>query len=216
MRFAEQKAERTKTSLEKRIERLQKQNIAAMPVIERTRAEKLTPPPAQARPERRAANPLIEKAPETNERQIAAPPEQQADSPENVELPPDRRVETSAWHRIEVDKRTGKAVENPTLAYGEEFQREQHQEQLRKEIASASVDSETTRQQYTPFREVQQSYDPAHALPAHTATHSDDATDSPVDKAKDIAKDVLSRSEPVDIGLWVVLVIIIMAIIAAL
>jgi hypothetical protein len=44
-----------------------------------------------------------------------------------VQLPPEHRVEKSAWHNIEVD-RTGRAVENPVHAYGSEFRREQHQE----------------------------------------------------------------------------------------
>jgi hypothetical protein len=44
------------------------------------------------------------------------------------ELPSNREVQSSVWHRIEVDKKTGRAVETPTLAYGEAFQQEQHQE----------------------------------------------------------------------------------------
>lgn len=44
------------------------------------------------------------------------------------ELAPNRRVERSAWHAIEVDKVTGKAVANPEIAYGEEFTAEQRQE----------------------------------------------------------------------------------------
>lgn len=44
------------------------------------------------------------------------------------ELPPDRRVETSAWHRIEIDTKTGKLVEKPSLEYGEEYYRERAHE----------------------------------------------------------------------------------------
>lgn len=52
----------------------------------------------------------------------------QPETPEQVEVPSDRRIETSSWHRIEIDKKTGRPVEHPTLEYGHEFQREQHQE----------------------------------------------------------------------------------------
>ena len=45
--------------------------------------------------------------------------------------PAGRRVETSAWHRYEVDATTGKLVDNPELAYGKEFKKEQKQERLR-------------------------------------------------------------------------------------
>ena len=34
-------------------------------------------------------------------------------------------METSAWHRIEIDKKTGNVVKNPGVAYGREFKREQ-------------------------------------------------------------------------------------------
>lgn len=67
---------------------------------------------------------------------------------ENAEIPDDHRVEKSAWLNIEVDKKTGKAVENPAVEYGEEFKHEQHQEQLRREIEDASLESENMRQRY--------------------------------------------------------------------
>jgi hypothetical protein len=59
------------------------------------------------------------KAPE----QIAAQPAEQ------LEIPPEHRLETSAWHSIEVDSRTGKPVENPAFQYGQEYHRERAQEQ---------------------------------------------------------------------------------------
>ena len=39
-------------------------------------------------------------------------------------IPADHRLETSAWHSIEVDSKTGKAVENPAFEYGHEYYRE--------------------------------------------------------------------------------------------
>ncbi len=47
---------------------------------------------------------------------------------ERLEVPEGHRLETSAWHTIEVDAKTGKAVENPTFAYGEEYYRERAKE----------------------------------------------------------------------------------------
>ncbi|MGB4759575.1 MAG: hypothetical protein WBP26_05985 [Candidatus Saccharimonadales bacterium] len=52
-----------------------------------------------------------------------------------------RRVETSSWHRMEVDKATGKIVENPSLAYGEAFEAERHQEVKTQASADASNSS---------------------------------------------------------------------------
>jgi len=40
----------------------------------------------------------------------------------------DRHVEQSSWHSIEVDNKTGRAVEEPSFSYGEAFQNEQKTE----------------------------------------------------------------------------------------
>lgn len=79
--------------------------------------------------------------------QIRADHEEQVEVEER-DVPDDRRVETSAWHNIEVDKKTGKAVENPTVEYGEEFKREQEQESIRRKIQEASIESENMRERY--------------------------------------------------------------------
>ncbi|TAH36695.1 hypothetical protein EYC59_00770 [Candidatus Saccharibacteria bacterium] len=47
---------------------------------------------------------------------------------EKLEVPEGHHLETSAWHTIEVDTKTGKAVETPTFAYGEEYYRERAKE----------------------------------------------------------------------------------------
>jgi hypothetical protein len=70
-----------------------------------------------------------------------SPPEVVGDDQTENELPPGHRIEHSVWHSIEVDSRTGHAVEKPTFAYGHEFNREQapeHKEQSDEEIAVAS------------------------------------------------------------------------------
>ncbi len=56
--------------------------------------------------------------------------EEQAVDEDKYQVQEGRRVETSAWHRIEIDEKTGKPVKNPGIAYGEEFRREQRQEVL--------------------------------------------------------------------------------------
>jgi hypothetical protein len=55
----------------------------------------------------------------------------EAASEQPYSSPAGRRVETSAWHRYEIDATTGKLVDNPELAYGKEFKKEQKQERLR-------------------------------------------------------------------------------------
>ncbi len=51
----------------------------------------------------------------------------------------DNIIETSAWHRVELDKRTGHLAENPSVEYGQEFAREQSQEKLAREAAAAQT-----------------------------------------------------------------------------
>lgn len=53
--------------------------------------------------------------------------------------PEGRRVEMSAWHRVEIDQKTGKAVEQPAVAYGEAFRQEQQQEKLAADAAKAQT-----------------------------------------------------------------------------
>jgi hypothetical protein len=62
-----------------------------------------------------------EKQPPKAELPVLVPNEQLA-------IPPEHRLETSAWHSIEVDNKTGRPVENPTFAYGAEYYRERAQE----------------------------------------------------------------------------------------
>lgn len=61
---------------------------------------------------------------EQKEKSPAAVPAQT----ERLEIPPEHRLQSSAWHSIEVDSRTGKPVENPAFEYGHEYYRERSQE----------------------------------------------------------------------------------------
>ncbi len=47
---------------------------------------------------------------------------------EQLKVPPEHRLEMSAWLMTQVDRRTGKAVESPVFRYGHEYYRERAQE----------------------------------------------------------------------------------------
>ncbi|HEY4160656.1 MAG TPA: hypothetical protein VGM08_01205 [Candidatus Saccharimonadales bacterium] len=49
-------------------------------------------------------------------------------SAEQLAIPPEHRIESSAWHHIEIDARTGRPVETPTFMYGREYYRERAHE----------------------------------------------------------------------------------------
>jgi len=76
------------------------------------------------------------KSKEMAERNLEKAPEDQEITEKEFQVADGRRVETSAWHRIEIDEKTGKPVENPEVAYGEEFRREQR-EVLKQGVTSA-------------------------------------------------------------------------------
>ncbi len=59
------------------------------------------------------------------------PPEEHPITEDLYHTPDGRRVEMSSWHRIEVDAKTGKVVNNPEVEYGEEFRHEIQQEVLK-------------------------------------------------------------------------------------
>lgn len=61
------------------------------------------------------------------------------ETPEQLTIPADHRLETSAWHSIEVDSKTGKAVEKPTFEYGQEYHHERAQETAPKDHRNAAA-----------------------------------------------------------------------------
>lgn len=76
--------------------------------------------------------PVIEKRPEKH---VEEKPEQI-----DAYLPPEgRHFEASAWHKIEVDDKTGRAVEAPSIEYGKAFVQEQQQERLAHSAAKAQT-----------------------------------------------------------------------------
>lgn len=158
----------------------------------------------------------------TAEKPAPVPKQQPENIDEPIPVSPDRRVETSAWHRIEVDKKTGKAIENPELAYGEEFQNEQHQEQLRKQIDEASIKSEEVRQNYMPIIDktsstTVQTHDPIpNASSSHKQKSQKMSTSSSINDTLQDLRDRAGDSTIVDYALVGILFLIIIAIIALL
>jgi hypothetical protein len=162
--------ERKKTLLERQLERLQKAPTELIPLT----ATKVEAAPLEASVQtiekaekavktakaeaviHHTERPKVEK--ELSEAETAIKKAQEAveRAHQNIELPPelppDRKVENSAWHRIEIDKKTGNAVKDPTLAYGEEYHHEQHQEQLRKAADTESSEGSKLLEQYSPFQ----------------------------------------------------------------
>lgn len=55
---------------------------------------------------------------------------------EPLEVPEGSHIEMSSWHRIEVDNKTGRAVEDPSNAYGHEFEVEHRQEMKAEDTAA--------------------------------------------------------------------------------
>lgn len=81
----------------------------------------------------------LETAKEAPKPKLEPAPERQPITQETYLPPEGRRVEMSAWHRIEVDEKTGRPVENPSVEYGEAFKREQKQEKLAHDAAKVQT-----------------------------------------------------------------------------
>ena len=137
--------------------------------------------------------------------------EQNEEEPEA--LPADRRMESSSWHRIEIDSRTGKPVEQPTVAYGQEFQRElSHEARPADLVAANSIGTSLVGS--------------AVDAPQPAATSPDPQTDSTIQSILEppAAPPPILTSHPAPpritndapLGLWIALVIVVLAIIAAL
>ncbi|HUD07719.1 MAG TPA: hypothetical protein VMQ52_01435 [Candidatus Saccharimonadales bacterium] len=127
------------------------------------------------------------------------------------EIPPDRLVQNSVWHRIEIDASSGKAVEAPTLAYGKEFRQEQRQEkQLPEDKPTANYQSDTSKSIRTtlPVAAVSTSSGADGAAPA--------AQSLPNQVESTIRVRRTSEFNSSDLWLWVILIIVIFALAIAI
>lgn len=217
LRETERKTARTKTELEQRLEQLRAEKSKVEAAVKPERASQ-KPVDAQdtervaAKPEERAkalASSKEEELKAAREKLAQALAAEAAPDDAPAEVPKDRRVETSAWHRIEVDKETGKAVENPTVAYGEEFKKEQQQERLRREIEAASADGAEVRARYADAPN-------PNASPLYDHTGANDAAATSKHDRQHRRGARLPAVNTTDLGLAGLLVVVVVAIIFAL
>jgi hypothetical protein len=214
-RQAEQaKQLREKTALEQTIERLKKKPASAeRPVLtktsENTAAVASSPTAEQPKTIEEAKKDFEKRARQAVE--IAHEPE------EELEIPKEHRLEQSAWHAIEIDKKTGKAVENASFGYGEAFRQEQHQEQLRKEVAEAAGDSDEAREKYKAAKQVAPPALPYNQHPAlpEGPSKGDQLRDKTMAAAQ-TAADMARHIQPVDALLWLILGVVVLIILKLL
>lgn len=69
-----------------------------------------------------------EKMAESVRTKVIAEATNKEDQMNQLKLPKGHRIERSAWHNIEVDAHTGRAVENSSIEYGEEYYKERAHE----------------------------------------------------------------------------------------
>lgn len=113
--------EQQNTTLGQRLERIEQQPPTRGPEQTVAAAAALTPQESARKAEAEAA----EKVRLIHEQHEKALRQQE------LEVPPDRHIDHSGWHSIEIDDRTGRAVEKPaTFEYGKAFNEERQQEQL--------------------------------------------------------------------------------------
>jgi hypothetical protein len=98
-----------------------------VPVPINSRASLETKPALNEKPR------VIESTGSITESRIYSPtfpdlPPEAREIAERLAIPEGHELQHSSWHTIEVDKQTGRAVEEPVMEYGKEFYREQHQE----------------------------------------------------------------------------------------
>ncbi len=110
------------------------ENVSAQPQTPRPETAAMRPPGLT--PEFTAAS-AAEKVRQIHEQQ------EEVLRRQTLEVPPEHEVVRSQWHSIEVDKKTGKAVEQPTgFEYGEAFQQERRREQLQDKLQDASTSAQ--------------------------------------------------------------------------
>lgn len=128
------------------------------------------------------------------------PPEELPVTEDMYITPEGRRVELSSWHRIEIDQKTGKVINNPEVEYGEEFRHELQQETLRGQRGRGGAGASSAIQQGNMAASSQGSPGiSAHHLPV-IANPTLPAIDEPAQAAVKPDND----DEPVDPLVWVI------------
>jgi hypothetical protein len=145
---------------------------------------------------------------------IPAPAEPEPSQPPDIppELPPDRQIQNSVWHRIEVDKKTGRAVGTPTLAYGEAFQQEQHQEMPPPPADSAGTASGQLAA--GPPKQIDQLQPATLTAKAGSETAPDSSSSNQIESTIRVRQS--SNFNSTDLWLWIILIIVILAVVIAI
>lgn len=139
-------------------------------------------------------------------------------TPEQLVLPPEHTLQRSAWHSIEVDTRTGKAVENPTFEYGQEFHKERAKESLPEDsdLPTAGVAKDLVAAAQIPNASTDASTVPPANLPNATVQGP---PSSPTDKAKKALQSLAKSDNPVSSGPiwpWLLALLVIVVLLAVL
>lgn len=126
----EKKAEKRAKAQDKRLETARRDYTFSIQEQERQRAELNARLSTAERRVTVAENRLTERplVPSEALQQPAKAPELPVAPAEQLMVPPEHRVETSAWLSTEIDKKTGRVVERPSFQYGHEYYRERAQE----------------------------------------------------------------------------------------
>lgn len=130
-----QSAQRRESVLRQTIDRLRHMvDRGTTPAENKQEGKPLYEQPVNAPTEQKNVLPIQEVQKAVHE-QPKPPVEELPIQEEMLQAPEGRRYESSAWHRIEVDEKTGRLVEQPTVEYGEAFKHEQQVERLAYESA---------------------------------------------------------------------------------
>lgn len=209
---AADKALREKTALEQTIERMKKQNIKEIAPAAASSSSERAPSLAAAmqhETEKIDSPKTAEVARKEMEERARRAVE--ALHAEAIEVPKGHHIEQSSWHAIEVDNKTGKAVEESAITYGQAFEQERHQEQLHGTTSDTAEEPAHNESPLTAMEFPHQQTGGHTTKDSNTQTVSSHARERTVDIARAAASRV-GQIQPIDALLWVILGIIILII----
>ena len=214
---------REKTALEKTIERMKKQpakEVMAVPVpltaekapsVTATMQNKTEKPPTVTEKPKTAE----EARKEMEERARRAVEELHA---ETLAVPEGHHIEQSSWHAIEVDNKTGKAVENSAITYGKAFEQERHQEQLH-QSQHDDEKSDAKHEQGSPLTAMAFPHPAEKSKKSESGKDGNTANQTKSERAAELARVAASRVgqiQPIDALLWVILGLVVLIILKLL
>ena len=129
---------------------------------------------------------------------------------ERLQPAKDHHIEQSTWHNIEVDNKTGRAVEEPTFSYGEAFKDEQRTEANAFHTDGAVASASGQLAVSSPI------FDNFNNRDAAILSNAQPGPNTPVNPHAQIDYVGPSRSSSIDPLLWTILIVIIFAIFLAI